>query len=83
MAGRTMAQKRKQTTEAGAAAKRTKPASEITRPGDDTKSPKKNQLLKFGGTQEPDVGDAFINPTALSYFGEVKVSPTLPLILSL
>jgi len=78
-----MSQKRKQVSDVGAAAKRTKLTTESSRLGDETKSPKKNQLLKFGGTQEPDVGDAFINPDALSYFREVKVSFPLPLIVSL
>jgi len=79
MAGPSMTQKRKLANATGArvAAKRAKPATESTRVSslpEVTKSPRKNQLLKFGGTQEPDVGDAFINPTAMSYFAEVKVS---------
>jgi len=76
MAGPSMTQKRKLAgaTAARAAAKRPKPATESPRISEVTKSPCKNQLLKFGGIQEPDVGDAFINPTAMSYFTDVKVS---------
>jgi len=71
-----MIQKRKlaSATGARAAAKRPKPATESPRVSEVTKSPSKNQLLKFSGIQEPDVGDAFINPTAISYFTDIKIS---------